>query len=213
METPLDDSQNRRFVAFAASRAGYAPRTGSGTVGAGGRDTVNSGGASAPRRYELRWDSVNDKKLGRYQHPTLPNVKGLNGWRDYFERVGRLGCVCGEPNTTERLKHQWNLCQVDWDGLLLPLREAHASHSEYDSAQTAYGGTGRDSLSNWEFSSDRDRFDSVNSTVGQIIYGNAVWRPFSETNGTSRATSEIMPLPKADDETDPVDLFRLRRIL
>ena len=213
MEDVPDDSQNRRFVAFAAARAGYAPRTGNGEVGAGGRDTVNTGGASAPRRYELRWDSVTDRNLGDDRNPTLPNVKGLNGWRNYFERVGRLGCVCGEPNTTERLKHQWNLCQVDWDGLLLPLREAHASHSAYDSAKAAYGGTGRDSQSNWEFFTDRDRKDSVNSTVGQIIYGNAVWRSFGETNGTTRSTSEIMPLPKADDESDPVDLFRLRRIL
>ena len=207
-----DDSRNRRFVVFSAARAGYAPRTGKGEIGAGGRDTVNTGGASSPRRYELRWDSVTDRKLGEFRRPSLPDdAGGLGPYRNYLEREGRIGCVCGQPNTTERLKHQWNLCQVDWDGVLLPLREAHSRHTGYDSAST--GGGGRDSLSVWDYFSDGGELDSVQTTVGNQIFGNAVWRSFGETNGTTRSTSEIMPLPAESDSGTPVDLFRLRRIL
>ena len=213
IDDPVDDSENRRFVVFSAARAGYAPRTGAGEVGSGGRDTVNTGGASAPRRYELRWDSVTDRRLGKDRHPELPDDAGLGSYKRYLEREGRIGCVCGEPNTTDRLKHQWNLCQVDWDGLLLPLREAHARASGYDSASTAHGGGGRDSDGVWDFFRDGGDLDSVYSTIGRQLYGHAVWRSFSGTNDAVRSTSEIMPLPSGPDAGTPVDLFRLRRLL
>ena len=209
-----DGASNRRFVALAAARAGYAPRTGSGVAGAGGADSVNIPARSAPRRYELRWDDVTNRRLGKYQHPTLPDASKLGPYRDMLERDGRIGCVCATPNTTERLKHQWNLCQTDWDGLLLPLREAHARASGYDSAPTTSGGSGRDNdRTTWTFSTDGGALDSVNATVGSLLYGHAVWRPLDPTNDTVRATSEVMPLPRAEGAGTPVDLFRLRRIL
>ena len=222
---PADARQN--FVALSVGRAGYAPRTGTGN--ADGADSIDAGRRPA-RVYEVRYDSVLDRKLGGPDHrPDLPDVPGITpAVKDQVAGVGRIGCVCGTDNTTHRLRHQWNLSQTDWDGVLLPLRHAHAKHDGYDSADRRFGGDGPDALSAWKFSpfgrfGDRD--DAVSSVVDGLLWQHARWRPFDVRARPGRAwmtgeeddrwfpTEKILPLPSDLDDALPADLFRKRRIL
>lgn len=230
--TPVDERQH--FVAFSVARAGFAPRVGGGM--ANGSDSVNLG-VNPSRRYEVRYDSVLDKKLGSACHPVLPDANGLSAENSrIITQQGRIGCVCGNENTTKRLRRQWNLSQTDWDGILLPLRYAHAGHSEYDSISDS---TGEDQISNWDFLGYDLSSDSVSSVVGSLIWDNAVWRNFVESDGAtgwapvsnenmqtvlkphnrpsgdseSYKTGELLPLPSDLDDAKPADLFRRRRIL
>ncbi len=218
--TPADSRQH--FVALAAGRAGYSPRTGSGT--ANGADSVNNPAwwrnfrKDPLRRYEVRYDAVLDKRLGVMGHPLLPEVEGLSS-EDHrlLEQVGRIGCVCGTENTTKRLRRQWNLSQTDWDGVLLPLRHAHATHTAYDSF--GEDPLGEPVLSQWNFSSLGGPDDSVASVVDNLLWHKAVWRPFVKTASSTDPelrpleTPKLMPLPSGLDKARPADLFRKRRIL
>ena len=216
---PADERQN--FVALSASRAAWSPRTGNGR--ADGADSLNAR-ANPPRRYEVRYDSVLDRKLGPEGHPVLPDAPGLDqGMKRNLEENGRIGCVCGTPNTTARLRHQWNLSQTDWDAVLLPLRHAHARHDAWDSAAPLWRGQGPDSKSDWGFFPYGGLYDSVSSVVGSLLWDKAVWRSFDSksdnwfdfwlSNDNSLPTKRILPLPDDLDESTPTDLFRKRRIL
>lgn len=222
---PADARQN--FVALSVGRAGYAPRMGTGR--ADGPDSIDAGSDPA-RVFEVRYDSVLDRKLGGPDHrPDLPDVPGITpAVKEQVAGIGRIGCVCGTDNTTHRLRHQWNLSQTDWDGVLLPLRHAHAKHESYDSADRRFGGDGADALSAWKFSpfgrlGDRD--DAVSSVVDGLLWEHARWRPFDVKARPGRAwmtgeeddrwfpTEKILPLPSDLDDASSADLFRKRRIL
>lgn len=218
--TPADERQH--FVALAAGRAGWAPRRGGGR--ADGSDSVNSG-LNPARWFELRFDSVLDKKLGPQGRPSLPrDIPGLDeDVARHLEEHGRIGCVCGTPNTTARLRRQWNLSQTDWDGVLLPLRYALAAHETWDSAMPVYGGRGSDELSDWKFSFLGTRSDASASVAG-VLWDNAVWRPFALDNEWGSAsnnpdpdgplkTRDILPLPVGRDDKTAADLIRKRRLL
>ena len=137
--TPLEGSH---LVAFAAGRAAYAPRTGSGD--ADGPDTFNNGRGAM--RYDIHYDAT-----AKNLEPRLPPGGPFDReWRDLDGELKKLkdilenasyGCVCTEDGNTadpskmvktrERLRRQWNLCQTDWDGVLLPLRYARAPIAEW----------------------------------------------------------------------------------
>ena len=56
----------------------------------------------------------------------------------------RVGCVCGEANNTLRLARCWNLCETDWDAVLLPVRHAWSDTSNaYDSLDYDSGASGK----------------------------------------------------------------------
>lgn len=223
--TPADDRQH--FVALSAARAAWSPRTGVGL--ADGEDSVNAR-RDSPRRYEVRYDSVLDRRLGPNGRPSLPvDVPGLSeSDRSLLEQTGRIGCVCGTPNTTARLRRQWNLSQTDWDGVLLPLRHALAAHDLWDSGSEIAGSAGRttdeDALSDWKFSFLGDRTDA-SATAASLLWDHAVWRPFSAKAGwieddppmlgdeSSFRTKDVLPLPVGVDDKTPADLIRKRRIL
>lgn len=213
--TPADERQH--FVALAASRAGWSPR--SGTSRAEGTDSVNAGPHPA-RVFELRYDSVLDRKLGPFGHPELPDdIPGLSPEvARRLEETGRIGCVCGNHNTTARLRRQWNLSQTDWDGVLLPLRYAFASHSEWDS------GKNPDALSDWTFDALGTKRDA-SATVAGLLWDHAAWRPFKtdelgrmdagrgSAGESAMRTKDVLPLPVGLDGKTPADLVRKRRIL
>lgn len=210
--SPVEEPE-QHFVALSAARAGYAPRTGYSR--AEGGDSVNANEARAARRFEVRFDAVTEKKLGADGYPILPDaskVKGLDANEKYYiEHNGRIGCVCGTPNTTWRLSHQWNLSQTDWDAVLIPLRHAYAGHTEYDSVKE-----GLDSAkSEWRFADSLGDGDSVALGVGSLLFNQAKWRPFRRDDGSddrkTLKTSDVIPLPNGD--TPPATLFRKRRIL
>ena len=134
--TPLKGSH---LVAFSAGRAAYAPRTGTGR--ADGPDSFNEGGGT---RYDLHYDAT-----AKNLEPHLPSG-GLfdSEWRRQKAQLEKAsyGCVCTEDGNTsepskmaktrERLRRQWNLCQTDWDGVLLPLRFARAPIAEWFANQS-----------------------------------------------------------------------------
>ena len=136
--TPLKGSH---LVAFAAGRAAYAPRTGVGV--ADGPDSFNESGNM---RYDLHYDAT-AKNLG----PRLPSGDLFDAsWRAQKSAMEKApyfyGCVCttdgNSPDsgkmqkTYNRLRRQWNLCQTDWDGVLLPLRFARSPIGEWFSNKT-----------------------------------------------------------------------------
>ncbi len=215
--TPADGRQH--FVALAAGRAGWAPRCGHGR--ADGTDSVNAGRDPA-RVYEVRYDSVTDRKFGPEGHPVLPqNVPGVSS-ADLvlLQNHGRIGCACGNHNTTARLRRQWNLSQTDWDGVLLPLRYAHAKPDPYDSVKD-----GAEQKTDWSFSLIGSfTSDDASASVAGMLWDHAVWRKFGETElgggwfsksneGSSMKTKDVLPLPVDVDDRTPADLIRKRRIL
>ncbi len=132
--TPWEGSH---LVAFSAGRAAYAPRIGTGD--ADGPDSVNAGGGT---RYDIHYDAASENLV-----PRLPSG-GLfdSRWREQKAKLesspNYFGCVCTEDGNTaspekmarnrERFRRQWNLCQTDWDGVLLPLRYARGAISAWE---------------------------------------------------------------------------------
>lgn len=195
-------------VAISAARAAWAPRSGKG-IG-NGPDSVNNPeygvwGGKWGRHYELRYDSVTDGVEGNFKpelHPDFPNAEAV-------ARQSRVGCVCGDGKTGSRLARQWNLCQTDWDAVLLPVRHALANPGrDYDS------GDDPDAVSTWSHPSDgsgRDpQAELVHKTLAEIG-----WLRFSENGGDEREPEtfeSVFLAPQGMEESDAYRLFKKRMI-
>lgn len=196
--SPPDGSH---VVALSAARAAYAPRIGDHT--ASGDDTTNVGGGV---RYDIHYDAVcKDLK------PKL--MRGANPKQEWVAQAAKLesapfwiGCVCTDsrgdsPSSTKmaqtanRLRRQWNLCQTDWDGVLLPLRFSMSAIREFNSNEP---GNGRvkaiaDESPEWgPFASDYGEDDAV-FNLAQILTpmemagedAAKLWHSFDEQNRAS----------------------------
>ena len=216
-------------VAFAAGRAAYAPRNG--LLTAAGDDTANASGGI---RYDLHYDA-SCKTL----HPKL--MRGDNPsaeWRAQAAKLEadpfRIGCVCTDDSgnrpstakvaqTANRLRRQWNLCQTDWDGVLLQLRFGRGAFREYNANPTGnrpMPATG-DASPEWgPFASDYGDDDAVFS-LAQILENldsstedenSPRWLPLDGSDGSS-ALSELLDSAGPSDPVEITEAFRRRRIL
>ena len=227
LHAPFSPPDGSHVVALAAARAAYAPRQGNKT--AAGDDTENAAGG---RRYDLHYDAVCKDlkpKIMRGGHPKAEwealaaELESAPYW---------IGCVCTGSDgnkadsdkmaqTANRLRRQWNLCQTDWDGVLLPLRFSRAAIREFnsnpagDNPATASG----DASPEWgPFASDLGEDDAV-FELAQILTmieesegnGSMLWHSFDETKKTT--------LPKLLDGKSPsepanfTEAVRKRRVL
>ncbi len=77
---------------------------------------------SAPRAYIITYDDSADAE----------NLKPVGGWLTNYPKHIKSGCVC-HPDNSKTIANIWNLCEPDWDAVLLPLRYAKggASGSEW----------------------------------------------------------------------------------
>lgn len=216
-------------VAFAAGRAAYAPRNG--LLTAAGDDTANASGGI---RYDLHYDA-SCKTL----HPKL--MRGDNPsaeWRAQAAKLEadpfRIGCVCTDNSgnrpstakmaqTANRLRRQWNLCQTDWDGVLLPLRFGRGAIREYNANPTGdrpMPATG-DASPEWgPFASDYGDEDAVFS-LAQILENldssteddnSPRWLPLDGSDGSS-TLSELLDSNGPSEPVEITEAFRRRRIL
>lgn len=162
------------LVAFSAARAAWAPRSGSG-VG-DGTDSENDPrrgkwGGKWGRHYELRYDTVTDGEVGNFTPHLHQNAQN----HEMLENEARLGCVCGQEETGRRLRRQWNLCQTDWDAVLLPVRHAMACPSRLrrDSSGSAPAdfdsGDDPDASTSWTFSTGNIDNDPQYKLFGRPI--------------------------------------------
>lgn len=170
---------DRYLVALSAGRAAWAPRPDKPVTG---MESMNgTGRPKPPGNYEPRFDGVTEHVFG-------------------------FGCVCGEPETQDRLLRMWNLSQTDWDATLLPLRHAYDDHSPYDSYVNLKDG------SFWEYQDDvtnavqklAARVESMTWSSGLLLMGAAQVSGGAELAEKIRGsrplrTSEIMAFPEATE--------------
>ncbi|MBR6023033.1 MAG: hypothetical protein IK066_11535 [Kiritimatiellae bacterium] len=160
---------DRFLVAFSAARAAWAPRP---EDAATGMETVNDG--HAPGKYDIRFDAATDE---------LPIV-------DNEFKPARMGCVCGNRETQERLLRMWNLSQTDWDATLLPLRHAFCGYlPRYDSTVNA----GLPFV--WDY-----RDTEINAVVGLAgRLGMLEWGCMGEAS-SRMSSDDILAVPEATEE-------------
>lgn len=213
------------LVVFSAARAAWAPRSGRG-VGEG-TDSENDPvrgkwGGRWGRHYELRYDTVTDGEEGNFTphlHPNAPNGESLS-------KEARLGCPCGQPETGRRLRRQWNLCQTDWDAVLLPVRHSLAVPSRVAGSSPASApadfdsGDDPDALANWAFTDEVSDTDPQYRLFGPTLPNretttvpNMTWQRFSEDGSTTDAKYEDVVLkPQNMSVNDAYLLFKKRMI-
>lgn len=104
------NGDNSCLCAFSAGRAAYHYHPSSDAVAYGAVEKRD-------REYETRYDAVCDK-----DHVSIQgSFAGL-----------RVGCVCGADNA-RRYARCWNLCETDWDAVLVPVRFARTNAGKYNS--------------------------------------------------------------------------------
>ena len=221
--------EGSHLVALAAGRAAYAPRNG--LRRAAGDDTANTSGGA---RYDLHYDAsckTLEPKLMRGDDPKPE-------WRAQAARLEsdpfRIGCVCTDASgnypssdkmarNANRLRRQWNLCQTDWDGVLLPLRFGRSSIREYNANPTGNGrvSAADDAAPEWgPFASDYGDDDAAFSLT-QILTdldssargeNSPVWLPL-DGDGASASLPEILDSDGPNDPLEITEAIRRRRIL
>lgn len=219
--------EGSHIVALSAARAAYAPRNGDGD--ASGADTANAGGGV---RYDIHYDAVcKDLK------PKLP--RGKNPKDEWKQQAARLesapfwiGCVCTDDSgdkasttkmgqTANRLRRQWNLCQTDWDGVLLPLRFSRAALREFNSNPTG-GGQARadaDGATEWgPFASDYGENDAVFElaqilTMIEVGGGDAsmLWHSFDGPD--TKTLPNLLDRDSPSETLEFTEATRRRRVL
>lgn len=222
--SPPDGSH---VVALAAARAAYAPRHGD--KSADGKDTVNDNGGT---RYDIHYDAV-----CRDLKPKL--IRGDSPSADWERKAAKLesaplqiGCVCTDDSgnnpsadkmakTANRLRRQWNLCQTDWDGVLLPVRFTRAAIKEHNSNPTGQKRVeaGKDATPEWvESKKDYGDEDTIWELV-QLLMTNLAsseedslcWRSF---NGDGKASlGDLLDKQSPADEGPFTEAVRKRRVL
>ena len=211
-----------RIVALAAARAAYAPRkTGKKTKGLGdGSDSLDEAireGGKWGRRYELRYDAVTSKgSRGNLKKPTLDPYNGPHKQtlEDY-----RIGCVCGNRETSQRLRRQWNLSQTDWDAVLLPVRFAFSdpSHTADGGAYESYksGKDYKDQETFWSYS-ENDGPSDPQHLLARKVLPELTWVPIARDGVGGRQGGEswkqVFQEPNGMDDTDTYKLFKKRLI-
>ena len=173
-----------RIVALAAARAAYAPRTGTGDGGGGDSENdASKGGGKWGRHYELRYDAVTSVEgRGNLRKPSLSPYNGQH--RNRLENL-RIGCVCGNAETGQRLRRQWNLSQTDWDAVLLPVRHAYANPRQaggeiYDSKKA---NAKEDAY--WSFAESKGSTDPQFQLAEKVL-PNLTWVPLSGAKMSER---------------------------
>lgn len=151
----------------------YAASTGGGINVAGSRE------------YEPRYDAVcaDDMNFNGY-HPTIAISPGGSdaGLRDALSKA-RIGCVCGKENA-RRFARCWNLCETDWDAMLLPLRYAWADASPWHDSLN--DDAGKESEVVWETVDEQNqRYASYAPAAGNVfrVLSAEGWNPFYDENG------------------------------
>lgn len=111
------------LVAFSAARAAH-------------RFNPSRWGADVPQtsrgEYETRYDAVCDDALD--ESGTLGRFNIRQDDAELLEN--RIGCVCKDRVNQQRFARCWNLCETDWDAMLLPLKYSQMGLSSplwYDS--------------------------------------------------------------------------------
>lgn len=215
------------LVAFSAARAAWAPRTGGGM--ADGSDSENNPargiwGGLWGRHYELRYDTVTDGAEGNFEprlHPNAPDGETL-------AKAARLGCVCGQDETGRRLRRQWNLCQTDWDAVLLPVRFAMSIPSRIGGSSGAApadfdSGDDPDARTTWSYSDapgdDDPQFKMFGWNTpdgGRPVAANMTWRRFRPDDAVPapepESYGEVVLAPQNMTESDAYLLFKKRMI-
>ena len=198
------------LVALSAARAAYAPRIGKGK--GDGPDSRNNpdypgnGGGWWGRHYELRYDSVTDGVEGKFSPSFGANASN----KETIEKKYRIGCVCGVSETGQRLRRQWNLCQTDWDAVLLPVRHASANPSKTDPSKT-YDSLSNNRQTSWSFTGDdaAEKKDPQYSIYAEDL-PKLEW--FSFTGGTPIPFGKIAFEPHGLSVEDAYRLFKRRMI-
>lgn len=203
-----------RIVALAAARAAYAPRTGNGLGnGADSENAFNTeyGGARGTwgRRYELRYDAVTSvNSRGNLKKPSLDPYNGPH--KRTLEDM-RIGCVCGNRETSQRLRRQWNLSQTDWDGVLLPLRFAFSDPSMVNGHAYDSLGDGKNKTTFWSYSENAGSADPQHQLVRNVL-SKLTWAPLSSGGGGTETWEKVFLEPNGMDDTDAYKLFKKRLI-
>ncbi len=216
--TPVGEHAAPHLVALSAARAAYAPRTGDGK--GDGPDSVNNheypkaGSGWSGRRYELRYDSVTDGVDGKF----APKFGAKTSDQGTIEKTLRVGCVCGGAETPEerkvqgdlsqRLRRQWNLCQTDWDAVLLPVRHAMANPS-LTSSSARYDSLTDADPTFWSFAENYAEKDPQYSLFFET-FPRLDW--FSFTGGGGISFKEIAFRPHGLDEQKAFSLYKRRMI-
>lgn len=116
---------------------------------AGVRHRRRNGAFDQERQYQITYDSTSDAENLTYMSGPYVKTQDGNGWtspeewdssynkhalsRIYFPAQAQSpvwnGCPCGA--NSQQFKNMWNLCETDWDAMLLPLRYAGQKASLY----------------------------------------------------------------------------------
>lgn len=199
-----------RIVALAAARAAYAPRTGNGADSENASNTKDGGaGGTWGRRYELRYDaatSINSR--GNLKKPSLDPYNGQ--YKRTLEDM-RIGCVCGNKETSQRLSSQWNLSQTDWDAVLLPLRFAFSDPSMVNGRAYDSFGDGKDKTTFWSYSENAGATDPQHQLVRNVL-PELTWAPLSSGGGGSETWDNVFLEPNGMDDIGTYKLFKKRLI-
>ena len=84
-------------------------------------DPENLHFANQPYRYKLDSQSQPGNSLNQSNNPWEPY--GNSGDSTHDPRCVLAGCVCHQTNE-KQFQYVWNLCELDWDATLLPIRYA-----------------------------------------------------------------------------------------
>lgn len=120
--------QDPYIVALSAARAAHRVNQTDDNKAGISREGLTARTTYGNRIYEVAYDAVcadDWSTLGSGFHPTISiSPGGPSSDRDDLARM-RVGCVCGRANA-ERFARCWNLCETDWDAMLLPVSYAWA---------------------------------------------------------------------------------------
>ena len=196
---PTEDGEGSGYLcAFSAGRAAYHFRPSQEAEAYGAVERGN------PRDYETRYDAVCDADRMEIQGP--------------FAEL-QVGCVCGEDNA-RRYARCWNLCETDWDAVLVPVRFARTNAGKYDSL------VGNDVFWEHEIKPGSNLFqEALTAEVNEDEGVTDGWHPFYVNGRRVEDPSEyvysgdflktLQPFGETDNDrwlADPDAAFKLRTL-
>ena len=133
--------------------------------------------------------------------------------------AAQVGCVCGEDNAG-RYARCWNLCETDWDAVLVPVRFARTNSGKYDSL------VGNDVFWEYEIKPGSNLFqEALTTEVNEDEGATDGWHPFYVNGRRVEKPSEyvysgdflkmLQPFGETDDDrwlTEPDAAFKLRTL-